>query len=104
MDDREQSMNTIRLDKGWLLLDLQGVYRADWDAEVAVSALILSGYGKYALQFQSVHRANSYASRAAETPLLVDDHDVPLSLRHVTRRRAPLRRLSIPCVLCSEKR
>jgi len=51
MDDKEQSMNTIRLGKEWFLLDLQGVDRADRDAEVAVSALILSGYGKYALQF-----------------------------------------------------
>ena len=46
MEDREQSRNTIRSGKEWFLLDLQGVNRADWDAKVAVSALMLSGYGK----------------------------------------------------------
>ena len=46
MEDREQSRNTIRSGKEWLLLDLQSVNRADWDTKVAMSALILSGYGK----------------------------------------------------------
>ena len=104
MEDREQSRNTIRSGKEWLLLDLQGVNRADWDAKVAVSALILSGYGKQPLQFQSVQRAHSYAGRAAKAALLIDDHDVPGSLSHVIRRHRPLRRLSMPCVFCSEKR
>ena len=104
MEDSEQSRNTIRSGKEWLLLDLQSVNRADWDTKVAMSALILSGYGKQPLQFQSVQRAHSYAGRAAKAALLIDDHDVPGSLSHVIRRHRPLRRLSMPCVVCSEKR
>ena len=86
MEDREQSRNTIRSGKEWLLLDLQGVNRADWDTKVAMSALILSGYGKQPLQFQSVQRAHSYAGRTAEASLLIDDHGVPGSLGHATPR------------------
>tara|TARA_B100000214_G_scaffold208844_1_gene151505 strand:+ start:778 stop:1050 length:273 start_codon:yes stop_codon:yes gene_type:complete len=90
MDEREQSVNTMHSGKEWFLLDCEGIYRTYWYAEVAMSALLLCRYSEDPFQFQCTKGTYRYASGAPEAPFLVNHQDVPLSLRHVSRRRSPI--------------